>query len=122
MGKECTMNFADGVGPVHIGQMVVWNNGQIGNRYRLYMDAVTAIGNKYVTVGTRNKFHRKDGSSTSSYACGSLFSSKEAYDKITKENRAVNRVMTWLRAWENKVTYDQAVKIAEILGIDLEAL
>lgn len=120
MGKEKMMKFRDGPQLVYVGMKVFSSNGQGGSHFRLEEAVIEKIGNKLITLSNRDQFYLENGQKKSEYTWGGLYSSKAAYDKMTAEAKVINRVQYELsRAWHNNMTYEQAIKVAEIMNLNL---
>lgn len=120
--KDKMMNFADGLKAITIGMEVAYGNGQGGRHFHLYKSKVKTIGHKLVTLENGDKFYLEDGRMQTQYASGLLYSSKEAYDKDCLEQKIISNVCARIRDIGYKMTFDQAVKIAEIMDISVEEL
>lgn len=118
--KQKTLPFIDGVAPVTVGQEVCYSNGQMGRHFRLNESTVESIGNKLITLKNGSKFYLEDGRKKTDFSSVGLYSSKAAFDRITKESELINKVQLHFRqSYGRTINYEQAVKIAEIIGLDL---
>lgn len=107
------MSFADGESEIKVGQEVVYSNGQMGRHYKLEESTVGKIGNKLVTLKNMDQFFLGSGSMETIYVSGRLYSSKEAYNIDVARSKLIHEVEMKLR--NSRLTYEQAVKIAEII-------
>jgi hypothetical protein len=119
MSKEKVMKFQDGSHTVEVGMLVLCDNGQSGSHYRVDETTIEKVGNKLVTLKNRRQFYL-DGKEKTDYAGGLIYSSKAAYDQYQMERRVINKVLNSIRYTKHVLTYEQAVKIAEILNVNLE--
>lgn len=120
MNKSKIMNFADGPQEITVGMKVVYTNGQGGHHHRLHESTVEKVGNKLATLKNGDKFLLEDGSKQSQYFSGRLYSSRAAYDIALQESKVVSQVENLVRSFTTKMTYQQAIKIAEIMNLKLE--
>lgn len=114
------MNFADGPKEITVGMKVVYTNGQGGHHYRLHESIVEKVGNKLVTLENGDKFFLEDGNKQSEYVSGRLYSSRAAYDIALQESKVISQVENLIRSYSIEMTYQQAIKIAEIMNLKLE--
>lgn len=114
------MNFADGPQEVSVGMKVVHSNGQGGRHFRLSETEIEKVGNKLITLKNGTKWYLEDGRMQTEYTSGSIYSSKAAFEKAIAEGKVIDTVKTQLRSYGYGMTYEQAIKIAEILNLKLE--
>lgn len=118
------MNFADGPKEMKIGDTFFttspYRNKELGESRVL-----TAIGNKYIkgvisdgrsTYGEQ-EYQIADGKQKTDYSAGYAYSSQEAYERYKKERLYVRELEIVLS--RSRMSYEQAVKIAEILNIKI---
>lgn len=122
MAKTKIMNFQDGPKEVHVGMKCFSTNGQSGQYHkREHHYEVESIGNKLVTMKGGDKFYLETGRKQTEYSWGILYSSKEAYQEECRRSQVIEKVCDAFDFRQrHKITYDQAIKIAEILGLKFE--
>lgn len=111
------MHFADGVKEIVKGQQVVSTNGQpSGHHSRIITYTVESVGSKLVTMTNGDKFFLATGKMQTQYNWGTLYSSKEAFEKEKSEQKVINEVKSYFNQFTCKLTLEQALKIKEIMG------
>lgn len=120
MSKQKTMKFADGEGPITIGQKVAYGNGQGGHHSRFYEEEVTKIGSKFVTVGRNTRFFIETGYMDTNYVGGMLYSSKKAWEDAVSKQAVIDKLNAHMRYYTYRITYEQAIEIGKILNLNLE--
>jgi len=115
------MKFADGAKEVEVGMQVVYSNGQSGRHHHMLNEStVEKIGNKLVTLKDGSKFYLEDGTKQTEYTSGRLYSSKEEYDLSVKRAELIHTVERRVKDYSFHMTYDQAIKIAKIIGLEIK--
>lgn len=119
--KTVMFHFKDGPQEVKIGQTVYfvpYDRRDVRTKY-----VIKTIGKKYIGIGYSDsvrefsRFEIVTGKEKTEYIGAALYSSKEAYDKHTAECKVVDDLKDYLRNYATTITYPQALKIREILGI-----
>ena len=112
------MKFGDGLKEIKVGMTVYVTNGQSGSHFRVREDIVEKVGNSLVSLAhSSNKFYLDTGREQSNYVAGTIYSSLEAYQEIKAQAETIFKVNQALSS--QKLSYQQAVQIAEILGLSL---
>jgi hypothetical protein len=109
--------FADGPGEIREGQQVIVTNGQGGRHYRADETKVEKIGRELVHMGYHGSWYF-DGKKKTEYAGGRVYSSMSAYERCMREQIVISTVERKIHDYHTNLTYEQALKIAEILGLD----
>lgn len=119
--KVKMMNFIDGRHEIKEGMKVFVTNGQSGSHFNIYATTVEKIGREFVTVNSNSKYSLATGIQKTEYgAKGQMFSSKEAWEQYSLKVNRINRLTSQLSSYSFKPTYEQAIAIANILGLDLD--
>jgi len=118
MAKEKVIfNFADGPKEIKVGDTFIAVHPN-DSRRGVSKFKVDKIGITLITAG-REKFYIATGRRQTEYTAEEAYSSEEAYQIIRKQDSFIRKVRNHFD-YRSKITYEQAVKIAEIIGLKEE--
>lgn len=121
MSKVKTFKFGDGTREVKVGDIVYMAPRERRDYGRDMV--IQKVGRDLITIGYElngrdaAQFYMEDGKQKTDYMGTTLYSSKAAYDEAVRQSQLIGKVTEHFRGYQNRITYEQAVKIAAILGI-----
>ena len=120
MAKEKIFKFRDGDAPIKEGQMVVVTNGQGGRHFQANEALVEKVGRDLIHIGRHGSWFLKTGRKKTDFTSGSVYSSMEAYLRVSKEEGFIEQVRSRLQGYGFKMSYEQAQQISKILGLEIK--